>query len=346
MFKYMVGAVLWLVCAVSAYANPVWRVAPCSIAEGGWITFAIVDSSVQSQPVTAIIAFPPENAVWGNNLTGVWYTYDDATGAWGAKAWSAPRAQIVRDLKGEYSLPDIDDVYWGMSTITINEAAFPLEAKDFVNGLFVDDPFYAAISESADADTIVEWLVESGYPAANLPFEKFAADTACARAYTFDGLALEYSKLSTGSSHEDAFAAKVGLRSAHSCYGVVDWFLNLICTSVTYGSWSPIAGTTRVCPATWSQGTFDNAGVELSFPGLSVTYSPLYTCFYRTCEEQWTRTVTFSDWCMGTSVSYTENRIHYLTEVCCVAGVATLTPAGLPPCSPTAIHTGEGPQLP
>jgi hypothetical protein len=174
---------------------------------GEWTLIPVGTRAGEGLELHGVLALRDTGAATGENIAAVWYQApDDPAGEWKGSAWvKGDQDAAVKYLKQKYVISDAWDRYWGV--LPANPET-PVKAPEaYKAGLLMDDPMLD-LTSTPYRDSAIETLTASGYAAADIPFEKLAADSACTKDVVLSALseAVSYS-FAKRDAGEDAFAA-------------------------------------------------------------------------------------------------------------------------------------------
>ncbi len=160
----------------TAIGQPINRVADSRIEVGPWVYHAVYTSGVGAAGVTVdnLVAFAKSSATSGNNLVGIWYSRNGE--AWEAKSWNtADATEIAKSIAQELNLEESE---WGKFSVTPTAfSGTPETPKEYSGGVLADDPMAFVLASSVDRDALVQFLVATGYKAADVELDKSDACT-------------------------------------------------------------------------------------------------------------------------------------------------------------------------
>lgn len=151
---------------------PEYNVSGMSISLGDWTVKPVYRTSITGLKTVGLFVFVSQSAYTGDNLSSVYYERpDEDCGEWLAKTWIGAKPwEAASHVKAGYSIPDTQDTYWEAWDGPSANASEQIYNKGFLQedflGEFIND------LDLASRNRIVETLKSSGYPVADVPFEK------------------------------------------------------------------------------------------------------------------------------------------------------------------------------
>jgi hypothetical protein len=147
-----------------------WHLKPVYRAQQGW------------PRVIGFLVWPGEGIFAGESPRALWYERpEEACAEWRSIAFTSGSVwDAVEVLKGRYGIGDSADVFWEVPRNEV-EPGLTIETRAFREGLEEQDPLRAfadslpvgtEISQPSPRSTFLALLQDSGYPAADVPFER------------------------------------------------------------------------------------------------------------------------------------------------------------------------------
>ncbi|MBX9737787.1 MAG: hypothetical protein K2X32_12765 [Phycisphaerales bacterium] len=319
------------VAAPAGWAD-VFRVSPVSIREGNWTYRAIYQSDAEPNRVRAIVAIADPDTVIGNSINVVCYDRSDEVQenpllvSWTSRAWSAANVgDVLTRIRANLDWPEEDDGLWELPTVGSGGQVIA-DGRPFDKGLYLDDPFYAALVGTPSGDDIVAWLAEIGYPAAKLPTERVSEADSASKYIELNAISSGIELYIRTGDELDSFLLAKTLREP-SGYNVPYY---IPAAAQCFRKWTyatkVLAGATS-CSA-WT--TSPNIITIGEIVTLSTTSS---TCYAQTCVEWQSRYVLWTNVCTNATGYYYEYQWSSYRMQCCVSGIGAPPPPL--PCVPT-----------
>jgi hypothetical protein len=139
---------------------------------GAWNFKPLYDDATGSARVTGFLALSKEDAATGDNIVAVWYVRN-ADQSWSKKSWlTSDTAEAIKHVKISTGIPDSDDERWEVDQdLRVLPSDNPETPMDYSMGLLTDDPLHPLVSTSSDAASIVSFLTDIGYKAADIAID-------------------------------------------------------------------------------------------------------------------------------------------------------------------------------
>lgn len=151
------------------------RVSQLTIDDEAWRFSVVIAQNGSTASVQAVVAMPHEGTVHGDNLSAVLYQVDSSSpDGWSAKAFeSATNAEVVKTLMQTYGMSEVDAGPWVWNrNAPAAASATSKAAKPYNKGLLVEDILYPVIADDPNVESIVTFLDEVGYKAADVVIDK------------------------------------------------------------------------------------------------------------------------------------------------------------------------------
>ncbi|GDY00160.1 hypothetical protein LBMAG48_25630 [Phycisphaerae bacterium] len=185
--KALIASIVLATTAASSVAGEYSKVA---FNDAGW-TIVATHANSPTNEVTSILLGAQEQTTSGDNLRLIWYRRDTDTNDWSSWSWKSTDLDAARKyIEQEENLP-LDARIWRMLGLQSQAAATAIAPLPYDKGLLADDPLNLAIGSLSDRDLVVQLLVDSGYEAATVPFEK-AESAACNAGSKLSALAIGF----------------------------------------------------------------------------------------------------------------------------------------------------------
>lgn len=142
-----------------------------------WALTPIVVDTLDGDRVHSFLALN-QGAAFEANLQAVWYIKDtEYECSWYALTWDTSDPwDAIKTVKVSLGISDDDDPNWAVS-VESTAWSEPKELFDYSAGFMADDGLGRAINTLPDRDEWVAWLVDIGYKAAEIKFEKAVEST-------------------------------------------------------------------------------------------------------------------------------------------------------------------------
>lgn len=289
-------------------------VAGSSLKIGDWNFAVLIDTNSATPRVTGLVGLRDHSTSVSGNLQSVWYSRPAAGSGdpWVCKTWmNANHWTAIATVKGNLNIPSDLDNLWPTDDVNSPEVQIE-EPQPYKDGFLVDDPWGQWLAGEPGREWVIDWLKNSGYPVADVPFD-IAGPGDCSAGTWLDAMAASAELMlgANGGTQESA-TAFLGMH-AEMC----STFAAAPPAVITIG---PYTGWTCGTPSSWSSPSHDTA------TGIC-TYTRTKTC--QNC-----RTITTAG-PNGTQVNTTQCVYYYVnqTDTCRQVNATT--------CPPTGINQGD-----
>ena len=217
-------------------------VASSSLKIGDWNFAVLIDTNSATPKVTGLVGLRDHSTSVSGNLQSVWYSRPAAGSGdpWVCKTWmNANHWTAIATVKGNLNIPNNLDNLWPTDDVNSPEVQIE-EPQPYKDGFLVDDPWGQWLAGEPGREWVIDWLKNSGYPVADVPFD-IAGPGDCTATSWLDTMAVAI-EMDMASSNQaempgsmmlmtfaslcqacDAKIIATGAASAWSCTNPVAW---------------------------------------------------------------------------------------------------------------------------